>query len=255
MLREAENRPAFPRLPSPVSSGHTVCPDGYNVPHAVRRYNPYPPSPGAQCLIGAADSLSILNFQFSNLNSSGGDFMRRIWNGIREFTRRGDLLLLLLCVITSVFGLVIIASTTRFSDSNRFLIVQGAALVLGVMLYAVVSMIDVAIFAEHRILLLAISTVLMLMLRRWGIEVNGNRAWLSLPLLPVNIQPAEICKITFVLILAKTLSIHRDHISSLRSVGSATLETIYMVALIIVMSRDAGSAMVFLFIFLVGSLP
>ena len=177
--------------------------------------------------------------------------MRRLWNGLRDFTRRGDLLLLLLCVITSVFGLVIIASTTRFSESNRFLVVQGAALVLGIGLYAAVSMVDIAIFTEHKLLLLAISTVLMLMLRRWGVEVNGNRAWLSLPLLPVNIQPAEICKITFVLILAKTLSAHRDHVSSLKSVGTATVETVYMIALIIALSRDAGSAMVFLFIFLV----
>jgi rod shape determining protein RodA len=177
--------------------------------------------------------------------------MRRLWKGIREFTRRGDLLLLLLCVVTSVFGLVMVASTTHWSNSSRFVIVQGVALILGVLLYMLISVIDIEIFADHRVLLMVFSTVIMLMLRRWGIDVNGNRAWLSLPFLPVNIQPAEICKITFIIILAKILSDRRAHISAPKTVGSATALTLYFVGLIIVLSHDAGSAMVFLFVFLI----
>ena len=164
--------------------------------------------------------------------------MRRLWKGIREFTRRGDLLLLLLCVVTSVFGLVMVASTTHWSNSSRFVIVQGVALILGVLLYMLISVIDIEIFADHRVLLMVFSTVIMLMLRRWGIEVNGNRAWLSLPFLPVNIQPAEICKITFIIILAKILSDRRAHISAPKTVGSATALTLYFVGLIIVLSHD-----------------
>ena len=34
----------------------------------------------------------------------------------------------------------------------------------------------------------------------WGIEgETGNRSWLEVPLLPMNIQPAEICKIFFII--------------------------------------------------------
>jgi rod shape determining protein RodA len=130
-------------------------------------------------------------------------------------------------------------------------IVQGVALILGVLLYMLISVIDTEIFADHRVLLMVFSTLIMLMLRRWGIEVNGNRAWLSLPFLPVNIQPAEICKITFIIILAKILSDRRAHISAPKTVGSATALTLYFVGLIIVLSHDAGSAMVFLFVFLI----
>ena len=178
--------------------------------------------------------------------------LRRIWNAITEFYRRGDLLLLFLCVVTTVFGIVIIASATRYSGSSRYLVVQSAALVLGVALYVAVSLLDIEILAEHRELLLAFNVMFMSMLFIWGVEGNtGNRAWLDLPLLPVNIQPAEICKITFVIALAKTMSNHRNKISSLRSVLSITLQTLLMMGLIVVISRDAGSAMVFLFIFLV----
>ncbi|MBR4701035.1 MAG: FtsW/RodA/SpoVE family cell cycle protein [Oscillospiraceae bacterium] len=177
--------------------------------------------------------------------------MRKLWNGLKEFYRHGDLLLLLFCVIASLFGLLIIASTTRFSGSSRFLVVQGAALILGVMLYIAVSLLDIEIVAEHWLLLWLFNTLFMLLLLRWGIEVNGNRAWLHLPMVPVNIQPAELCKITFVIILAKLFSKHRDRISSIPSVASVAGITLFMVGLILVISKDAGSAMVFLFIFLV----
>lgn len=177
--------------------------------------------------------------------------MRKLWNGLKEFYRHGDLLLLLFCVIASLFGLLIIASTTRFSGSSRFLVVQGAALILGVMLYIAVSLLDIEIVAEHWLLLWLFNILFMLLLLRWGIEVNGNRAWLHLPMVPVNIQPAELCKITFVIILAKLFSKHRDRISSIPSVASVAGITLFMVGLILVISKDAGSAMVFLFIFLV----
>ena len=178
--------------------------------------------------------------------------MRRIWNGITEFYRRGDLLLLFLCVTTTIFGMVVIASATHYSGSLRFLVVQGAALVLGICLYVAVSLLDIEILAEHRELLLAFNVLFMSMLYIWGVEGNtGNRAWLDLPLLPVNIQPAEICKITFVIALAKTMNNHRGKISSVKSVASIVVQTLVMMGLIVVISRDAGSAIVFLFIFLV----
>lgn len=177
--------------------------------------------------------------------------MRRIWNGITEFYKRGDLLLLFLCVVTTAFGMVVIASATRHSGSSRYLIVQGAALLLGICLYVAVSLLDVEILAEHRELLLAFNVLFMSMLLIWGVEGDtGNKAWLDLPLLPVNIQPAEICKITFVIALAKTMSNNRSRISSAKSVASIVAQTLLMMGLIVVISRDAGSAIVFLFIFL-----
>ena len=182
----------------------------------------------------------------------GGLGVRRVWNGLTEFYRRGDLLLLFLCVVATGFGMVIIASATRYSGSNRFLIVQGAALLLGVLLYIAVSLLDIEILAEHRELLLVFNVLFMATLLVWGVEGNtGNRAWLDLPLLPVNLQPAELCKITFVIALAKTMSNHRSKLSSLKSVASITAQTLVMMGLIVVISRDAGSAIVFLFIFLV----
>lgn len=182
----------------------------------------------------------------------GGETVQKLKNAIISFFRHGDLLLLTLCTVTSVFGIVIISSAAKHYESNRYVLVQLAALLLGILLYIAVSLIDIKILTEHRWLLLAFNAVFIAMLVPWGVEgTGGNKAWLHIPGLPFNVQPAEICKITFILILAKTLSIHRKSVSSPRSVLSATLIMLFTVGLIIVASSDAGSALVFAFIFLV----
>lgn len=178
--------------------------------------------------------------------------MRRIWNGITEFYRRGDLLLLFLCVVATLFGIVVVASATRYSGSSRYVLVQSVALLLGICLYAAVSLVDLELLAEHRQLLLIFNLLFLSTLLVWGVgDETGNRAWLNLPLVPINVQPAEICKITFVICLAKTMSINRSRLSSVKSVGSILIQTLLMVGFIVVISRDLGSALVFLFIFLV----
>lgn len=178
--------------------------------------------------------------------------MRKIWNGVTEFFRRGDLLLLFLCVAATGFGLVMIASATRYSGSSRYLVVQGASLLLGILIYIAMSLLDIEILAEHRELLLAFNVLLISMLLIWGVgDSVGNRAWLDLPMMPVYIQPAEICKITFVIAMAKTMSNNRSKISSFKSVASVAIQAMMMIGLIVVISRDVGSALVFVFIFLV----
>ena len=178
--------------------------------------------------------------------------MRRIWNGITEFYRRGDLLLLFLCVVATLFGIVVVASATRYSGSSRYVVVQSVALLLGICLYAAVSLVDLELLAEHRQLLLIFNLLFLSSLLVWGVgDETGNRAWLNLPLVPINVQPAEICKITFVICLAKTMSINRSRLSSVKSVGSILIQTLLMMGFIVVISRDLGSALVFLFIFLV----
>lgn len=178
--------------------------------------------------------------------------MRKIKNGIKEFFRRGDLLLLTLCVVTSIFGIVVISSATRYSGSHRYVLIQSVALAIGIVLYVLLTLLDIEILAEYRMTMIVFNTILVCMLLIWGVEgTSGQRNWLHFPGMPVNIQPAEICKITFIIILAKTMSINQSRISSLRSVSSMALQLFLIVGVIIVISKDAGSALVFLFIFFV----
>ena len=101
-------------------------------------------------------------------------------------------------------------------------------------------------------MLFLFNTAFLAMLLVWGVEgTSGNKSWLHFPFLPFNIQPAEVCKITYIIILAKTMSLNRNRISSLRSVGTLTFHMLWIVALIVVISHDTGVALIFMFLFVV----
>lgn len=175
-----------------------------------------------------------------------GDFGREL----KSFFRKGDMILLVMCLAISAFGCLIIASTNDWRGFTRYLIVQIAAIGLGVMAYAIMSSIDLEFFSEHRGALVAFSMGLLLMLIPFGTDLkSGNRSWLDIPLVPVNIQPAEICKITYILITASVMNSHQNHISSLRSVFHMGIHLVLLVGLNMALSGDAGVSLIFVFIF------
>ena len=172
--------------------------------------------------------------------------MRRIWNAFR----RSDLVLLLLCVVTSIYGCVVIASTTAHSGSTRYLVIQIGAIVLGVISYVAVSAVDLDFVSEHRGVLVLFNIFLLLLLIPFGVDFNsGNKSWIQLPFLPFSIQPAELCKITFVLIMASVMASYQQRISSLKSILSMLFQVGLLVGLNMVLSKDAGVSLIFVFIF------
>ena len=44
--------------------------------------------------------------------------MRQVINEFRNFLRRGDMILLLLCIVTSAFGCLVISSATAYTGSS-----------------------------------------------------------------------------------------------------------------------------------------
>ena len=106
------------------------------------------------------------------------------------------------------------------------------------------------IIAERRELLLIFCVLFIGSLYFFGEEVNGNKSWLDLPLLPMNIQPAEICKIFFIIILAKMMSVNQNKLSSPLNVGKMALLTGFFFAYIFAISSDAGVALIYVFIFI-----
>lgn len=176
--------------------------------------------------------------------------MRRFILRITEAFRQGDKVLLLLCLITTAFGCLIISSTTGYMGSLRYLIVQIGAALLGVLLYLVFSSIDAEFFSEHRTALVIFNSLFLFMLIPFGQTVNGNRSWISLPLLPFNIQVAEVCKITYILIMASVMASHQNRLSGIPSVGHMLLHLGLLVGLNMALSRDAGVSLIFVFIFI-----
>ena len=177
--------------------------------------------------------------------------MREFWQEFKRFFRKGDMVLLIMCLAISAFGCLIIASTNNHRDFTRYVIIQIVAVGLGVLSYAIFSSIDLEVLSEHRIGLMVFSLGLLALLIPFGTTLgSGNKSWLAIPLLPFNIQPAEICKITYILIAASIMNSHQHNLSSFRSVIHMGWYLVLLVGTNMVLSRDLGVSLIFVFIFI-----
>lgn len=172
-------------------------------------------------------------------------FFSLFWN----YLKKSDTLLLGLCIAATVYGIVLIRTSTAYLSSSNAASVQILALFIGIALYFVFSLIDIDILADNWKLLFA-AGIGMLGLLVFAQEEGGNRAWLRF--MGIGIQPAEIVKIFFIVIIAKLIvsfSNERrlDHILSL---GAMTGILLIYFGMIIVLSSDLGSGLVYLFIFI-----
>ena len=178
--------------------------------------------------------------------------LQRTKEFIADIFRQADMLLLALCTVASLFGILMITSATHYTGSLKNVIVQACALLLGVGLYFIVSAIDMNEVAKHWKWLTAFNFgFILLLVTPLGLNINNNRAWLGIEGFPINVQPAEVVKITFIIVLAKQLVWLKEK-RDLKSVSSVAMLGGHLVALIgvyYVISGDMGSALVYIFIF------
>ena len=182
--------------------------------------------------------------------------LNRLKATLTDFIQQADLVLLALCCTAALYGIALVFSATRYMTlGNRRMIIQCAALVLGVGVYIFFSMLDLESITRRWKWILAFNVIFILLLRTpFGVAGNtGNRAWLKFPLVPFQIGPAEVVKITFVLLLAKQIEWLWEEKEDLKSFPSAAFvaaHTFGLCALYFVVSHDMGNALVFIFIFL-----
>ena len=142
--------------------------------------------------------------------------MRRFFEELRDFPKKGDWVLLILCLVTSGYGGIMVASATnaaKFGSNTKYILIQLVATDLGVMIYAIVSSIDVDFMSEHRTALVIFNVCLLLLLIPFGDDHStGNKSWLTIPLVPVSIQPAEIARIAYIIIMASVMASHQNDI-------------------------------------------
>ena len=143
--------------------------------------------------------------------------MKKAMSYAKEFFHRADIFLLVMGLICAIFGIVVISSATASYHSAKYVIVQSASLILGVFAFVVMTVLDVDVLADKWQILCAFNVVFLLLLIPFGVSDNtGNTGWLRF--FGIGIQPTEVVKLTFI---------------------------------ILVVSSDLGSALIFFSIFLV----
>ena len=187
--------------------------------------------------------------------SIGGDAaIKKMLPFLKEFLRRADMLLFALCLTCSIFGLVIISSATATSKegSTHYILIQTVAILIGIALYVVLTVLDLDVIADKWPILAGISLVLLLALIPFGVDDGtGNKSWIRF--LGVGIQPSEIVKVIFTVLMAKHISYLKEYksLNHVFSVAQLAVHFFLPFALIVIISGDLGSALIFFFIFVV----
>ncbi len=169
---------------------------------------------------------------------------------IQDFFRKADLFLLGVCLLCSTFGLVVIRSATMSFSTKTFMPVQLLGIVLGLAAYVLFTVIDLDVYADRWILLAGFELLLQGTLIPFGVDGGtGNSAWLRFG--PIGVQPAEISKIIFIVLMAKQMTYLKEYkdISSVGSVIQMVMHFGVTFVWLMITADDLGSAIVFIGIF------
>ena len=178
-----------------------------------------------------------------------------VFKTVRHYLKNTDLYLLILALICSGFGMVLIFSATlnpvsALDGSTRNLFIQGAAIIMGIGAFVVMSLIDLeAMSGWWKIFVIINICLQMLLFTPLGTEVNGQRAWLDLEV--TSLQPGELGKLIFIFTIAAHISEIKEHISEWRGVFVIGLHTLIMMGAVIIASGDSGMAIQYFMIALI----
>ena len=156
--------------------------------------------------------------------------MGNIKDYIVYFWKGTDKVLLFLCLLASSAGVLMVTSATWHTMKEGALLPRDsialiAAVLIGLAIAMVISLIDIDIFAKS-----------------WYIDA---RTWINLGFF--LFQPSELVKIFFVTTFATHLDAVRDELNRVRNVALLVLHALIPFILVAI-SGDDGSALVFLFI-------
>ena len=169
--------------------------------------------------------------------------------GVKKYFKTLDYSLIIFALLCSTFGLIVCSSATNYLNSDRYLITQFAATVIGFFLMVVVSALDYdSMLRFSKIFYIGIVGLLIATLIFGHGDEVGSKSWLSIPGIPFNFQTAEFAKLIYAVTFANHLESVKDNINSLKNIVLLLLHTGIVVGLVI-LQGDLGSALVFLVMF------
>lgn len=180
--------------------------------------------------------------------------IKRAFKYLLEYFKRLDKILILLCVAASSFGILLLYSmnVNEFGNvSERYYQTQIIALALGIGVMLIVAAIDYKFISKIWFIYAPIALILtMLVFTSLGEGVDGadDRAWLRFG--SITIQPSELLKDAFIMTFATHLNKVGKNINRLPVFLLLCLHGLFPVGLI-ALQGDDGTALVFLFIFVV----
>lgn len=189
----------------------------------------------------------------SSYNRTGSPgFFGTLWEDIRARLSEGDLLLALPAIAMALYGVIVIRSAVEASVENgaKYIIIQLAAIVLGVGGMIVLSLFDYEQVIRRLAIPMFLFTAAILIATVFiGSGEGSNKSWIRFSFLPIGVQPSEFAKILFICTYAYHLSKVRESMKKITTILGLCLH-FGIITGCVLLQGDLGSALVFVFIFL-----
>ncbi|MCI5669316.1 MAG: FtsW/RodA/SpoVE family cell cycle protein [Oscillospiraceae bacterium] len=175
--------------------------------------------------------------------------MKTVLKWLGGYFRHIDWILVLICLCISAFDIYLLNTLHDIGYVKQDdIMTQLFACIIGVGAALVIGMIDYKRMAKYWFVYAPLAVILQLLLfSPLGMKRDDDLAWLDLGV--VTIQPSEILKLAFILSLAWHIAKLGEKMNSLPHFLLLCVHFLIPFGLIMVQG-DAGSALVFLFIFI-----
>lgn len=175
--------------------------------------------------------------------------MKTVLKWLGGYFRHIDWILVLICLCISAFDIYLLNTLHEIGYVKQDdIMTQLFACIIGVGAALVIGMIDYKRMAKYWFVYAPLAVILQLLLfSPLGMKRDDDLAWLDLGV--VTIQPSEILKLAFILSLAWHIAKLGEKMNSLPHFLLLCVHFLIPFGLIMVQG-DAGSALVFLFIFI-----
>ena len=166
-------------------------------------------------------------------------------NLLKERIKYIDFISMAIVAVLAVFSVIMVGSTTISTNGfwTRDTIVQtGAYLIgLGCLCFIIATGYTYLNGMRRSFYVLSLVLLFLVYIPGLGIEQFGARSWITLGF--TTVQPSEIVKVLFVLIMAEYLDKHREDLYNFSGLIKAGLVAAPLI--VIVLKEDLGSALVF----------
>jgi len=178
------------------------------------------------------------------------------FRGTLRFFREADIFLLVMCLISSIYGIVLINSVVKnfVPDTGEFY-VQIGALIIGLGFFVLFSYIDIDIIADQSRFLFLFSLILISTLLIWGVgagaDETSRRAWIRF--WNIGIQPAELTKVPFIIIISRMIVSYKERktFNSFVSIMQIMIVFLIMFAFVLFISDDLGTSLIYIGILII----
>lgn len=164
--------------------------------------------------------------------------------------KKSNLLLLISVIIISLFGLLMIYSSSyvwaeyKFNDPLKFLKSQSIFLIIGLILMFIVSNIDYHRYKKYSniIFIFCLTLLILVLIPGIGTVRNGSRSWFGIG--GFGIQPSEFTKLGLIIFVSKYLERNDRIVKDIKKGVLPILSALLLVFALIMLQPDFGTGVV-----------